>query len=101
MKNLEQLAQDDGGFPYKADETSGRAGERSGALLVGKPITIVVKNSCLDIRHVLDEMAERDSTLIPDVANAYVASDFNCDTQHLRRGKAYSVYAIQFYRVLW
>ncbi len=101
MTKLEQLTNDTMGFLYKADKTRLEEGEMTRVLRAGKPLPILVKNPCLDISSVLDEMAEQDSALIPDGANAYVASDFNPDTQHIREGKAYSVYAVQFYNVLW
>lgn len=106
MKKLERLSQDAMGFLHQADKTLLAEGEITRVLRTGKPIPILVQNPCLDLRKVLDEMAEQDSVSIPKDANAYVASDFNSDTQHIRGddtgiGKYFSVYAIQFYRVLW
>ena len=96
MNKLERLTQDE--FGYRQDGWRVFDGNIRPA---GKIITITVPNPCLDISSVIDEFAARDSVLIPKNANAYVASDFNGDTQHLRDGKPFSVYAIQFYQVLW
>ena len=70
---------------------------------VGKIQTFVLSYD-KDIQQFLDGMAEQGSLFIPKTANAYVSSDFNPDTSHLR-GKcsrkkvAHSVYAVQFYRI--
>ena len=68
----------------------------------GEIKTLVVANPCISISQEIDAMAERKSPFIPEGANSYIVSDFNPDTQHLRRNEAgeeknYSAYAIQFY----
>lgn len=70
---------------------------------VGKICTLVVANPCLDISNEIDKLTEGNSFIIPKGANAYVASDFSGDTQHIRksdsggREKLYCVFAVQFY----
>ena len=100
MDKLEKLTQD-GGSLYRANGIS--SVHSSGVYLRGKIRTLVVASPCFDISEVIDEMAGRDSLFIPKGANAYVASDFNGGTQHVRQDgserdtKMYSVYALQFY----
>ena len=99
MDKLEKLTQDESGILHRAD---GRELHPQCAVPKGKITTIVESNPC-DIDGVIAGMAERDSVVIPKGANAYVASDWNPDTQHLRKsnlegdGKFYSVFAVQFY----
>ena len=66
--------------------------------------TLVVRNPCLEIGAVIDEMVQQGSAFIPKSANAYVVSDFNGDTQQVRKDEEgrehmFSVYAVQFYYV--
>ena len=102
MEKLERLTQNESGLLHRAD---GQAIRHGYAIPVGKIGTIVVANPCLDISRVIDEMTERNSVCIPKGANAYVASDFSGDTQHLRKSdlegheRFYSVFAFQFYYV--
>ena len=101
MKKLEQLTKDESGQLFRANKTPVRA---KFLLHKGKIKTIVVPNPSHCISLIFDEMAERDSAFIPKGANAYVASKFNGDTQHVRKSeesgeKIYSVYGIQFYYV--
>ena len=102
MNRLEKLTQDESGRLHRAD---GPAIGQGYAIPVGKIGTIIVAIPCLDISLVIDEMTERNSVCIPKGANAYVASDFSGDTQHLRKSdlkgheKFYSVFAFQFYYV--
>lgn len=101
MEKLEKLIQDgeagifypNGNIIYSKEITP-----------LGKIKTIVVKNPC-NIKEHIDELTARDSTIIPKNANAYLVSDWNPDTQHIRKddsknkGEIYSVFAIQFYYV--
>lgn len=103
MDKLEKLTQDESGTLHRADGKVIRLGY---AVPIGKIGTIVVANPCLDISNVINKMAERNSVCVPKGANAYVASDFSGDTQHLRKDpndprheSIYSVYAVQFYSV--
>jgi hypothetical protein len=102
MNKLEKLTQEESGRLHRADGQEIRMGY---ALPVGKIRAIVVANPCFDISQVIDKMVERNSACIPKEANAYVASDFSGDTQHLRKSnsggdeKFYSVFALQFYYV--
>src|SRR3989344_5834114 len=98
MNKLERLMQDEDGTLYRDD---GDLLSKDDAILVGKITTLVVANPCIDISRMIDEMTERKSVFIPKDANAYVASDFSGDTQHLRKiggyEKWYAVFAVQFY----
>jgi len=102
MEKLEKLTRDELGRLYRADGGMIWIGHLTPK---GKIKPLVVKNPCLDIADVIDEMARRDALFIPQGANAYLASDFSPDTQHARQdpeGKKemFSVYAIQFYFVM-
>ena len=67
---------------------------------VGPLKTLPIKNPCWDIEGEINKMAERNSCFIHPGANAFSSSGWNADTQHLREdGNAYSVYAIQFYKI--
>jgi len=99
MEKLEKLTQGEFGLirpPYYGSAPV------DNAYVVDKIKTITVQHPS-DISSAIDEMAERDSVLIPKDANAYVASDFNPETQHIRKtenGEVFcSVYAIQFYNI--
>ena len=100
MNKLEKLTQDESGRLYRAN---GKVLSPEDAIHKGKIRTLVVANPCLDISNAIDEMTERKSFFIPEGANAYAASDFSGDTQHLRksdlegREKFYCVFAVQFY----
>ena len=101
MDKLEKLTQDEFGTLHRSDS---RVLRPEYAFLRGKISTLVVANPCFDISSVIDEMATMNSASIPSGANAYVASDFSGDTQHLRKNgdgheKLYSVFAVQFYYV--
>ena len=97
MEKLQRLIQEETGSLCTKDRTQIFGWyEKS----LGKIQTLVVQNPCLDINRVINELAEQDSLFIPHGANAYVASDFNGSTNHIREdGKQWSVYAIQFYRL--
>ncbi len=95
-RTLEKLTQDEEGNIIRAD---GEVMDTQFSWPVGKLITRVVENPSRDILEVVNEMVERNSPSIPKDATAYLASDFNCDTQGTRDGKMTSVYAIQFYDV--
>ncbi len=102
MIRLEKLTQTRYGSLIRSD---GTIVESEDAILRGRITTFVVRNPCVDIADFINEMVERDSSLIPDSTNSFVASLFNCDTQHRRKdGKGsegtYSVYAVQFYYVI-
>ena len=98
MDGLEKLTQGEDGAFYQAD---GRALSPEYVIPKGKIKTLVVENPCIDISSIIDEMAARKSVFVPKGANAYVASDFSGDTQHVRKSglheKGYSVFAVQFY----
>jgi len=101
MEKLERLIQGRAGRLY---QTNGTELHRGRSIPIGKICTLVVQNNT-SISIAIDEMATRDSVLIPVEATAYIASDFSGDTQHVRRSnlkgeeKMYSVYALQFYYV--
>lgn len=101
MANLEKLTQDAEGSISRIDESyiSQRVIYRR-----GKMQTLVLQNPESPdsfIKNLSD-----DSAFIPSRANAYLASEFNPDTQHIRkpkedkREKIFSVYAIQFYKII-
>ena len=100
MEMLERLSQDEFGKLYRSDKQNIPLND---IIPVGKIKTIVEANPCIDISDVINKMSEQNSLFIPYGANSYVASDFNPDTQHLRKSnlegdqKLYSVFAIQFY----
>jgi len=100
MNKLEKLTQNESGTLHRAD---GSILSPQYAIHKGKIRPLVVANPCIDISNVIDEMTKEKSVFIPPGANAYVASDFSGDTQHLRKSnlegdeKFYCVYAIQFY----
>ena len=104
MDKLEKLMQEESGKLHRAD---GRALSQKYVIPQGKIRTFVVANPCLDVSKFIDKMAEGDSFYIPEGANAYVASDFDGSTQHLRgstlegKEKLYCVFAVQFYRCLF
>jgi hypothetical protein len=99
MEKLEKLMQNEFGSFFRADEE--KAVEY--VYPAGKIKSITIQNPT-DISSVIDEMAERNSAFIPKCANAYVASEFNADTQHLGKtgdGEGFfSVYAVQFYSII-
>ena len=64
---------------------------------VSKARTFLVRNS-MGVEATIEARAQEGSLLIPVHTNAYFHSDFNCDTQHVRDGVFYSVYAIEFYQ---
>ena len=97
MPTLQKLLQDDEGRLYHAAKTPVREAK---VFRIGKLQTIVVKHPCLDINGEIEQLIARESPVIPKHANAYVASEFNSDTQHLRGEKFHSVYAIQFYYLM-
>ena len=101
MKKLEKLTQNKLGQLFLAD---GREIHDENIFRSGKIKTLVVEHPCLEISNVINEMFDKKSGFIPKEANAYVASDFSAETQHLKKDnlgneKFYSVYAIQFYYV--
>lgn len=98
MTRLEQLTQDDSGS-IRRTSTGFRPWRLSH---IGRMQMITVKNPCINISTVINEMQNRNSPLIPREANAYVVSDFSPDAQFLikdHEGKenTYSCYAAQFY----
>lgn len=102
MEKLEKLTQEDNG---KILDKEGHEITQKFLFQVGKIRTLVVANPILDVSKEIDKMAEQNSCFIPQGANAYVASDWNPDTQHLRKTdleeheKLYSVFAVQFYYI--
>jgi len=94
MKKLQKLVQKEFGNLQKQDGTPIRDEIR-----VGQLRTLKVQNPILNISSVINELAGRSFILIPKEANAYVSSDFNFGTQFIKHKKAYSVYALQFYRI--
>lgn len=108
MERLEKLLQSNRGTIYSqnGDGSTKHYAINQQAFPRGRVQTLVVEHPCLDIRGVINEMSDRNSARIPQHANAYVTSEFNGDTQHIRidengSGKEtmHSVYAIQFYLV--
>ena len=98
MEKLQKLIQDELGGLFRTD---GNVVSEDHVARVGKLKTLVIQHPCVDISTVLDEMAQRNSLFIPKNAHAYVASDFNGDTQYIRGEKALSVYAVQFYHLFY
>jgi hypothetical protein len=102
MDKLERLIQDEFGNVCKSNNF---IIDKDKIVFVDKIKTIVIKNPVLEISNEIDKMAENNSECIPKYANSYIASEFNPDTQHLRKskdrksGNFYSAYAIQFFRV--
>lgn len=102
MEKLRKLIQDEFGNLYLSDE---RFIDKDNITPLGKIRTIVEANPCIDVSSIIDKRAKEFPSFVPYGANSYVASDFNPDTQHIRKSnlendeKFYSVYAIQFYRV--
>lgn len=97
MTKLQRLTQDDKGRLLRPDRSAVFQREFS---LAGKIQTLTLQNG-ESVDSVINEMAERKSAWIPPEANAYIASDFNGSTQHLRIGgnffeHFFSVYAVQF-----
>ncbi|MBI4095625.1 MAG: hypothetical protein HY438_02055 [DPANN group archaeon] len=88
-RTLEQLTYD-GTFFRKSD---GRAVRVEA---VDLPITFLIQNP-ESIATYVEKLLAHDSLWIPKAANAYTASKFNPDTQHIRDGAGFSVYAVQFY----
>jgi hypothetical protein len=98
MGKLEKLIQDSDGSLRDSDSNLISPDDLS---RMGKMITLVVVNPS-DVHSEIEKMAKRDSVAIPPGSNAYVASDFSGDTQHIRKDekgneKMCSVYAVQFY----
>ena len=84
------------------DERRGIAtlsGRIAHAYPVGIPITEIVENPVVNDGYVVEEMVRRESPRIQRRANAYIISNFDPGTQHVRNGRMYSVYAVQFYYV--
>ncbi len=96
-RTLERLTEDKDGTMMDEDKSS--VFEPRDYFRTGKLITLVVENPSRAASEVVEDMVERGSPLVPTTANAYLASEFNCDTQAIRNGKMTSVYAIQFYHV--
>ena len=100
MEKLKRLKQNEDGTIYSPNGTFIRDSE---IRRISKLFTLTTSH--LNIENDLDELAERNSVLIPKSANSYVASEFNGGTQHIRKNdetgeeKMYAVYAIQFYHV--
>lgn len=100
MRCLEKLTQDEFGTIHRGN---GEQLPHLYVLPVGKIRTLVVANPVLDISDSIHALAENYPSSIPLEANAYVASDFSGDTQHLRKStlegneKFYCVFAVQFY----
>ena len=100
MINLEKLTQGEDGKIYRPDKTCLRC---KNAVTKGKLKTIIVPNRCSDILRIIRAIAEGDSNFIPEDANAYLVSDINVDTRHMRKvnsngdKESYLIYALQFY----
>ena len=100
MIDLEKLTQDELGKFFHSD---GREISFADLIPVGKIRTIVYENF-LNISEILEEKAKRYPSFIPYGADSYIVSEFNCDSQHIKKDskgkeKAYSVFAIQFYHI--
>ena len=91
---MERLTQNKDGFLYRMDGTEVRYECRVGLLE-----TIKVKKPVVDLGSIVNELAKSSPLTIPLGANAYVISEWNCDTQFVKDGKVYSCYALQFYSV--
>lgn len=98
MKKLERLIQNENGEMSLSD---GRKVFSENIIILGKIRTFVEKNPVIDISQVINKRAEEFPHFVPYEANCYIVSDFNPDTQYLRKPnsneESYSVYAIQFY----
>lgn len=100
MGKLEKLTQDEEGYLFREDGTRIEKINR-----VGKLITLIVQNPEYIIDETIKEMAKSNSVLVPKIANAYLRSDFNGGSQHIRindstsKESFYSTYAVQFYLI--
>jgi len=101
MKKLERLTQDESGCGYQIKDNQ----YRFQLIPLEKLITFVVQNpsDSIELDKKVHEIAEG-IRFISQTANAYAVSEFNPDTQHIRKvggvDKIFSVYAVQFYSAL-
>ncbi|MBI4141675.1 hypothetical protein HY484_01995, partial [Candidatus Woesearchaeota archaeon] len=80
MTKLQKLTQDEEGHLFRKD---GSMVKHDDFGLVGRIQTLILQNG-VEVSRTIDEMAERKSAWLPRWTNAYVASDFDGSTQHIR-----------------
>ena len=96
MKKLVKLTQDEQGNLFMAD------GSKIQRVFHEDKIRTLVIRNAEGLEACIDALCARNSVLIPKYANCYYASEFNGDTQHIRKNSKtgeetmFSVYAVQF-----
>jgi len=95
MRKLEHLQEDEQGKLFRKD---GKPFPNNYAYKVSRIKTLTMKTDC-KTQEVIDALTRSNSAFIPKDANAYIASDFNRCTDHLRGEDAYTVLAFQFYNL--
>ena len=100
MKKLEYITEDVEEFENSTLKRTknGSEGYVNHYVKQGKIITVKVPNPIIDPSSVIDYISR---SSIPKMANAFVVSDFNPDTQFIENGKQYSAYAVLFYSIWW
>ncbi len=97
MDKLEKLTQNNSGILHRSN---GEKIPPQNAVTKGK-IKTIVDSSPYNIDELIKAMTKKDSIIIPEGANAYVVSDWNPDTQFIKKtdfGSFFrSVFAVQFY----
>ncbi len=94
-RKLEKLTQDEDGVLH------GSNGEKCfpvPPIPIGPLTTLLVQN-LISVDSAIETSVKEKSGTVPVDANAYLASDFNRDTQFIRNKKMFSVYAVQFYHI--
>lgn len=95
MKKLERLTQE--GYHTFLNEKRERV---QGPISIG-PVITELTETLIPPAKIIENMQKRDSPSVPKIANAYVISEYNGSTNHIRiiegREKQFTVYAIQFY----
>ncbi len=93
---LTRLKQDEDGVLSPFDQKDARY-VSGNANILGALTTIVLQNPVLDFTERIEELAREGRICVPEMANAFAASEFNPDAQFIKGGKACSCYALQFY----
>ena len=89
----------DGSFYFKCNEGYGYPITNNRLKIISQLETIKVKNPVINLDSIVQDLVKNNSSIIPKEANAYIISNFNSDTQFIVEGKAYSCYALQFYKL--
>ena len=91
MEKLEYITEDENCNLFKKNKENITHYVKEGRMRVVK-----VPNPTIDPSSVIDYVPR---SLIPELANAFVVSDFSPDAQAIVYGKFYSFYAVQFYHL--